>query len=394
MTQGNTVLSLLDLNPRKYGSLEEYMVRVSDALRLRGCRSILAFPENVPDSLREKFQASGAVLELMPSEGAPLYRGLFRLLRKYRPDIVHFHFYNQFSLLPFLAASARPNAILFTDHSRLPTPRRSTRAKCFLWDRIVLRQLGVETLAVSAHIKRILENNYAMSPERVRVLLNGVNVSRFGAATWETRSAFFKEFDIPQDSKLIVAAGYFIPEKGFGDLLQAAVTVRKARNDVVFMIVGDGPLDGWLKEESRKLGLADVVRFPGLRTDVDRFMAASDAVVVPSTWQEPAGLVVLEAMASARPVVATRVGGIPEYLGDTKCGVLVQPGSPAEIADAILMILRDSSIARAMGAAARVRAEGLFSMEKWVSETMEVYGMPLADAFEPEIQLRTGIHGH
>jgi glycosyltransferase involved in cell wall biosynthesis len=373
MTQSDVVLSLLDLNPRKYGSLEEYIVRVSDALRRRNCRSIVAFPEEVPANLRTKFEESGAELELMPSEGWPLYSGLFRLLRKYHPRIVHFHFYNQFSFLPVVAATSRPRSILFTDHSRLPIDRASTRAKCTAWDRVVLGPLGVQTLAVSAHVKRILVQNYGMSPDHVGVLFNGVNVKRFAGSTPVTRAAFFNEFGIPHTKKLVVAAGYFIPEKGLADLLRAAARIREVRDDVIFILVGDGPLERELREAAHSLRIDDIVRFTGLRFDVDRFMSASDVVVVPSTWQEPAGLVVVEAMASSRPVIATRVGGIPEYLSEGEVGLLVQPGDPVEIAEAILKVLNDDSMAKRMGAAGRERSEQLFSMEKWVADTMAVY---------------------
>jgi glycosyltransferase involved in cell wall biosynthesis len=373
MTQSDAVLSLLDLNPRKYGSLEEYMVRVSEALRQRKCRSIIAFPEEVPANLKAKFEASGAELEWMPSEGFPLYSGLLRLMRKYRPQIVHFHFYNQFSFLPLIAATGHPKSILFTDHSRLPVDRPATRAKCAAWDRLVLGTLGVQTLAVSGHVKRILVEKYGMSPAHVRLLFNGVNVSRFAKPTPESRAALFNEFGITQDKKLIVAAGYFIPEKGLGDLLRAAAKIREVREDVIFILVGDGPLERQLKEEAHSLKIDDIVRFAGLRFDVDRFMSASDAVVVPSTWQEPAGLVVVEAMATSRPVIASRVGGIPEYLSEGEAGLLVEPGNPSQIAEAILRILNDSALAQRMGKAGRRRAEQLFSMEKWVAETMAVY---------------------
>ncbi|HEY3297446.1 MAG TPA: glycosyltransferase family 4 protein [Armatimonadota bacterium] len=382
MTQSNAVLSLLDLNPRKYGSLEEYMVRVSDALRQRNCRSIIAFPEEVPANLREKFEGSGAELELMPSEGWPLYSGLLRLLRKHRPRIVHFHFYNQFSILPLLAATSHPKSILFTDHSRLPVDRPSTRAKCAAWDRIVLGSLGVQTLAVSAHVKRILIQNYGMSPAHVGVLFNGVNVSRFAAPTPESRAAFFSEFEIPQDKKVVVAAGYFIPEKGLGDLLKAAAKIRETRQDVIFILVGDGPLEHQLKDEAHSLKIDDIVRFTGLRFDVDRFMSASDVVVVPSTWQEPAGLVVVEAMATSRPVIASRVGGIPEYLSEGEAGLLVEPSNPSQIAAAILKILDNSAMAHGMGLAGRRRAEQFFSMEKWVADTMAVYEPSLDSTLE------------
>jgi glycosyltransferase involved in cell wall biosynthesis len=380
MTQSKTVLSLLDLNPRKYGSLEEYIVRISDALRNQNCQSIVAFPEEVPATLKAKFQDAGAQLEQISSEGWPLYVDLRRLQRKYQPQVVHFHFFNQFSFLPLAAAIGHPKSILFTDHSRLPVDRKLTRAKCMLWDRLVLGPLGVQTLAVSEHVKRILMRNYGMSPDHVRVLFNGVNVNRFAKPTSEGRASLFDEFGISHNKKLVVAAGYFIPEKGFADLLKAAVRVREVLPDVVFIIVGDGPLERQLADQARDLKVDDIVRFAGLRHDVDRFMSASDIVVVPSTWQEPAGLVVVEAMATSRPVIATRVGGIPEYLSEGKSGMLVEPNEPSQIADAILKILNDDSMERDMGRVGRERAENLFSMEKWVGDTMAIYATALSMA--------------
>jgi glycosyltransferase involved in cell wall biosynthesis len=209
-----------------------------------------------------------------------------------------------------------------------------------------------------------------------------VNVSRFAAPTSDGRAALFSEFGISLDKKLIVAAGYFIPEKGLSDLLKAAAKVRETRKDVVFILVGDGPLERQLKEEAHSLGIDDIVRFTGLRFDVDRFMSASDAVVVPSTWQEPAGLVVVEAMATSRPVIASRVGGIPEYLSEGEAGLLVEPGNPTQIAEAILKILNDGPMAQRMGIAGRQRAEQLFSMEKWVADTMALYEPALTKTLE------------
>jgi len=374
MAPHNTVLSLLDLNPRKYGSLEEYMVRISDSLRARDCRSVVAFPEEVPPFLSEKFQEAGAIIERMASEGTQLYKDYRRLLRTYRPDIAHFHFYNQFSFLPLYSAILQPSAtILFTDHSRLPIERALTHAKCSLWDRFILGPLKVKTFGVSGHVKYILEKNYGMTPRHVGVLCNGVNVSRFAVRSPQMRAALFTEFGIGPEEKLLVAAGYFIREKGFSYLLKAMARIRELRDDVHLILVGDGPAESELKVETDQLNLNDRVHFAGLRLDVDRFMSASDAVVVPSIWQEPAGLVVVEAMATGRPVIASRVGGIPEYLEDQTCGLLVPPCDPVPLADGILKILRDPELADSMGKAGRKRAERLFSMEKWVDDTIAIY---------------------
>ena len=393
MAPHNSVLNLLDLNPRKYGSLEEYMVRISDSLRERNCRSIVAFPEDVPPFLREKYQAAGATIERMASEGPELYRDYRHLLRTYRPDIVHFHFYNQFSILPLYSALLKPKAsILFTDHSRLPIERKLTHAKCWLWDRLILAPLKVKTFGVSGHVKYILENNYGMASSHVGVLFNGVNVSRFAVPSPEMRTALFTEFGIAPGNKLLVAAGYFIKEKGFSYLLNAMARLRELRDDVHLILVGDGPVEAELKTETDHLKLQDRVHFAGLRYDVDRFMGASDAVVVPSIWQEPAGLVVVEAMATGRPVIASRVGGIPEYLEDQACGLLVPPCDDAALADSILELLRHPELADSMGKAGRKRAERFFSMEKWVDDTIAIYETVMSRR-QPHVKMQSEIVG-
>ncbi|HMK30312.1 MAG TPA: glycosyltransferase family 4 protein [Terriglobales bacterium] len=384
MTGSNTVVSLLNLNPRKFGSLEEYLVCLSTALRSQGCRSVLAFPQAVTPELEKQFEQSGVVLERFSLASTfSLYRGLLGILRKYRPAVVHFHFFDQFSLLPLLAALTGCKLVVFTDHCRLPQARWRTRLKCKLMDRLVLGPLGVRVIAVSEHVRRTLVDCYSTSPARIRVIRNGVSLQRFGKVSKGGRQTLLAELGIAEGARIVVTAAYFIPEKGLSDLLVAAARVRAARQDVAFVIVGDGPLQQALLKQSQELGLEGTVHFAGLRSDVDRFMGAADVVVVPSVWQEPAGLVVVEAMASARPAVATRVGGIPEYLADRQTGLLVEPHSPSQMAEAILSLLESPSMAMAMGAAGRARAEALFSMSRWVEETLDLYDSVLPASRQP-----------
>ena len=390
MTRRNTLVSVLDHNPGKFGSLEEYLLCLSIELRNRGCQSVLAFPDAVTPEIQARFEQAGVVLEQFSSASSfSTFAGALRILRTHRPTAVHFHFFDHFSLLPLLAASAGPDLVVFTDHCRLPQKRGLTRLKCKLVDRLLLGPLRVQVVAVSEHVKRALVECYGTSPEHVKVIRNGVNLQRFGKPKRSDRSALLTSFGIPDKSKVIVTAAHFIPEKGLADLLDAASQIHAVSPDVAFLIVGDGPLLQPLLNKSRELGLTGVVHFTGLRSDVDRFMAAADVVVVPSVWQEPAGLVVVEAMASACPVVATRVGGIPEYLAEQHTGLLVEPHQPSQLSQAILTLLESPAMATAMGAAGRVRAEALFSMSRWVGETMDLYDSVLPGIpRQPEVPQR------
>jgi glycosyltransferase involved in cell wall biosynthesis len=370
-----TVVSVFHLNPRKLGSMEEYAVALSRSLLERGWRSVLIFSGPPVPEVESLFEQAGATVEVF--RGRDNFRqdmDLLRILLKYRAEVLHFHFFEHYSLLPLWASLARPKLLAFTDHFRQPQPIGPlTRLECFLWDRVFFRLLRVQILAVSEHIKRTLVDCYHLSPRRVQVIHNGVNLLRFVPADPERKAQFRHELDIPLGAPVVVSTSNLRPEKGIGDLLVAAKEILVQKPDALFVIVGEGPMSATLRRTAAELGIQGSVRFVGLRSDVHRFLAAADALAVPAVWQEPAGLVVVEGMAMACPVVATRVGGIPEYLEDGLTGVLVEPGHPEQMAAALLRIFNTSSGVADMGRAARARVERYFSMDRWVSETLRFY---------------------
>jgi glycosyltransferase involved in cell wall biosynthesis len=349
-----------------------FLARRFDELHYEG---VFVFAGPMVGEFKQLFDGTSARVDYFKRSGRLRdYIALWRLLRKYKPDIVHFHFYGQFSLAPISAWLAGPRQVIFTDHDRRQQPlRKITKLKCLLWDRIVLRLLRVKVCAVSEHIKRTLVQDYQMRPERVEVVLNGVNVPRFQSVTSSDVSSLRQQLAIPQDGPVIVCTAALRPDKGVRDFLDAAKHVLAVKPDVCFVVVGDGPLAGELKDQARRLGIEKSTLFVGLRSDVQRFMAMSQIVAVPSDWPEPAGLVVVEGMASARPVVATRVGGIPEYLADGRTGLLVPPHSPPELAQAFLRLLDSPDEAKAMGEAGRARVREKFTVQRWVSDTLRIY---------------------
>jgi glycosyltransferase involved in cell wall biosynthesis len=384
MTRPQTVASFFDLSPQKLGSFEEYAGALSSALRERGWCSVLAFVRPPPDAVCALFDEAGAVVEVLRTQGrTQQFEDIWRLLRKHRPAIAHFHFFEHFSLLPIVARLAGAKAVFFTDHFRQPQPIRArTRLLCRLWDRVVFPLCRTRVLAVSEHIKRTLVDCYQMRADRVSVLRNGINTRRFVPQPKEAAADLRAELRIPPGVPVVVSASNLRPEKGLDDLLVCAKQVLAARPETVFVIVGDGREASRLRELAQKLGIAEQVRFTGMRSDVQRFMVLADVVVMPSTWQEPAGLVPVEAMAAARPVVATRVGGIPEYCPDGEAGILVEPRAPSQLAQALLRLLCSPEEAARMGRAGRGHAESRASMDRWVQETLWIYGHSAGAALE------------
>jgi glycosyltransferase involved in cell wall biosynthesis len=370
-----TVVSVLGLNPRKFGSMEEYMALLSRALQERGWRSVLVLPEAVPPEVLRHFEGSGAIFEILPEmSGGKGDWSLRHTLRKHAPDAVHFHFCSFFSLYPIIAWLSGVRLIVFSQHSRLSERASRTRGlKGLLWDCCVLRPTGTQILTVAAHLKSTLVDAYRLNSAAIQVLYNGVNLHRFEPAEREAADDLRRQFGIGASSPVVLAAAYLVPGKGIHDLVSAAPAVIRDKEDTIFVVVGDGPELETLRQLAHALGVAEAFRFPGLRSDVNRFMTMADVVVFPSVFSESAGLVAVEAMAAARPVVATRVGGLPELVADGVTGILVDPQAPQQLASALLRLLTEPGVATAMGSAGRERAEKYYSADRWINDTIAFY---------------------
>ncbi len=370
-----TVLSVLDMNPRKLGSMEEYAAQVSRVLHRRGGRSVMAFTHLPPPDVSGLFEGTETAFEVFRRQPARhLYFDVSRLCRKHHPDVVHIHFLEQFSSLALVPRLAGARLTVFTDHFRQPQSLSlPTRTSLRLWNLFVPGLAHLRLIAISEHIRRTLTECYGVSTATITTVLNGVNLSRFSGEPDNLRRQVRNEVGLSPDSQIIMAVAALIPQKGIDDFLRAARQILGRRPGATFVVVGDGPEDAALRAQAGQLGISAKVLFTGLRNDVHRLMQAADVIVVPSVWQEPAGLVVLEAMASARPVVATCVGGIPEYLQDGSTGVLVEARAPQQIAEAVLRLLDSPETAAAMGAAGQKRVQQLFTLERWAEETVQVY---------------------
>jgi glycosyltransferase involved in cell wall biosynthesis len=379
MSRSPSILSVFDLEANKYGSMEEYALFLSAELKVRGWRNVLVFVRSVSPEILKMLTEAGATVEVMPAGGQPAcYRSLIRVLRRYRADLVHYHFLEHYSLLPILGWWCGSRVQIFTDHFRQPQAVGVvTKTECLVWDRVIFRALGVRIIAISEHIKKTLVGCYGMRPERVTVILNGINVERFSPGDAGLRARVRAELGLSEDAPLVVCASNLRPEKGIHYLVEAAEIVKSRQPEAHFAIIGAGTELQRLRQDAAARSLQGTVQFTGARSDVHRFMAAADVIAVPSVWQEPAGFVAMEGMAAGRPVVATRVGGIPEYLEEGVTGLLVPPRSAGELAGALLRLLQEPGVADAMGRAGRARAENRFSMQRWVQDTLQTYAAAL-----------------
>jgi glycosyltransferase involved in cell wall biosynthesis len=174
----------------------------------------------------------------------------------------------------------------------------------------------------------------------------------------------------------VLAAGRLARQKGFDVLLEALIGLRGRGLAPVLVLAGDGPMAGQLASLTRQADLP--VRFLRQRTDIPALLGAADVVAVPSRW-EGQPLIVQEALRAGRPIVASKVGGIPDLTGEDGA-LLVRAGVPAALEYAIAEVLSDPALAQSLGAAALARASMLPSEADAVDAAIAGYARMAADA--------------
>jgi glycosyltransferase involved in cell wall biosynthesis len=184
---------------------------------------------------------------------------------------------------------------------------------------------------------------------------------------------------------ILVFVGRLVPEKGVADLLRAVSMLREAFPGTIVHIIGDGPSRDELEREARALGVADCVRFPGWlsQDEVHEHLRDADVLVGPSRpgedgTLEAQGLALAEAMLAGLPVVASAVGGIPDAIRHEETGLLVRPGQPREIADAVRRLVSEPGLAERLAAAARALAQAEYTREASAMRFSALYERLLA----------------
>jgi glycosyltransferase involved in cell wall biosynthesis len=288
---------------------------------------------------------------------------LARLLRLERADVLHTHTLAAANALSRVAG--RFARVPVVSHLHIANHfRASTRLLVAGLDNATARSAAA-LVAVSEGTKRAYEEQGY--PHRIRVIYNGVE-SRPADA-----DGVRDELAIPSDAPLVAEVGRLCDVKGQRELIDALAQVPEAR--AVFVgadVEQGGAYERTLRRRAEDAGVADRVVFAGYRQDAGRIIAAADVLALPS-WTEGLPLVVLEAMALGRPVVATRVGGTPELVGDGETGVLVPPRDVGALAEALQRLLGDEPLRRRLGEAGRKRVDERFSAERMAREVLEVY---------------------
>jgi L-malate glycosyltransferase len=261
------------------------------------------------------------------------------------------------------------------------TQKKALRLACRVADAVV-----ANAAAVAAETER----DFAVAPHKMHIVPNGIDVAHFDLAAFRTPEPLLPAGDVSRPRVGMVGSMH-LPDKGHAELLEAAAILKARGVRAQFLLVSDGALRGALEDKARALGLADDVVFLGRRDDVPSVLVRCDVVAHPS-WSEGFPNAVLEAMCAARPVVATRIGGIPEVVADGVHGLLVEPRRPAELASALEKLLTNPLAAHVMGLRGRQHVEREFSLDKMRRSVEALYEQLAGGAitFDRPLQVAAG----
>ena len=179
----------------------------------------------------------------------------------------------------------------------------------------------------------------------------------------------------PDSNVHLLAPGFIASFKGFSVLVNAMKEVTQQNKNVHLTITGDGPQRKTLEKMTEKFGITPYVKFAGniSFSDLFQFYSRSDIVVLPSIYPEPFGRVALEAMFFGKPVVASKVGGIPEIIEDQKTGLLVPPNDSGKLAKGILNLVRDPQLRQFMGQSGQEVTQTKFNPDRIIDQTLRLY---------------------
>ncbi len=292
------------------------------------------------------------------------YHRLHRVLREYRPDIVHTHLHVLRYALPSLLLLKHVSS-LHTVHN-LAEREIEPRARCI--QRYALSH-GIVPVAVSEEVARSLKQLYGI--QQCRVIPNGIPTDEYSRSQI-TRSEWRAKEGFRDDQILFVCVARFAAQKNHALLLKAFAQGPASDPNAHLVLVGEGDLREQLEEQAKDLGLLGKVHFLGLRSDIPDVLNAMDIFVLSSDW-EGNPLSVMEAMASGLPVVSTAVGGVPDLLANGKEGFLQPPGDVQGLAKSMAFLLNSAEARQSMGAAAARRTKENFDVSRMVQSYERLY---------------------
>jgi len=341
---------------------------------------ITAIVRDVPGILEDPALAGRASVVRLPYSGRPSMRSelhagrtIFRETLRAKSAVLNFHdHYGLLAGLPAWRLRSRSLPMVATLHMHTSWIPGSYRAKRFMAvsESYMLRRAKVIVPVSNDYARRL--GALGFPADQIQVIHNGIDLDAFGQRSFSRDSAR-ASLGVKPGQFVFGFAGRFSLQKRPIELIQAVGLLKPEEiKDVIFLLAGKGVLQEEVEAEIRSQNLMEKVCLVGQISDIQRFYAAIDVLLLPSSL-EGLSMTLLEAMATEVPALATRVGGNSETVEDPESGWLMEDWKPETIAAGIRRVLQNRAEVPFRGAAARRRIKEEFSVSKMVSETSEIY---------------------
>lgn len=318
---------------------------------------------------------------IRPAEDRKAYRKLKSLIQDFRPDVVHTHAAKSGALGRLAAHACGVPVVVHTFHGHVfHSYFSAAKTRIFLETERYLARRSSGIIAISDIQKSELADTYKICPEeKIAVIPLGLDLDAFGQQQEAKRNDFRKQFGFAEDDLIITIVGRIVPVKNHHLFVKMAerVAARAEGQNVRFLVVGDGESRAAMEDAFRKSSVS-YAYFPEDKApaqavciswsrEVDRVFAASDIVVLTS-FNEGTPVSMIEAQAAGKPVVCTNVGGVADIIENGATGFVVPTDDAAAFSDAVLKLVMDADLRRAMGEKGRRAVLGRFSYQRLVAD--------------------------
>jgi glycosyltransferase involved in cell wall biosynthesis len=348
---------------RGIGGSERHLLTLLPALRTLGVDARFAgLDDGDPDPFYEQLDTAGVPYDRIrsPRDLEPrVARALTRVVRRERPDLVHTHLVHA-DMYGTLAAVLARTTLVSTKHNDDPF-----RSGPFRFAERALALRAARLICITNALRDFNVRRVGLPAGKLEMIHYGLDEL---PAAWGPPGGP----ELPDSSRVLLAIARLETQKGLDVAIEALARLRPHHPDAVLVVLGAGPLEAELRQLARGRGIDDAVHLPGRSGDVARWLLRAEMLVHPARW-EGFGLVLLEAMLAAKPVVATRVSAIPEVVEEGATGLLVPPDDSVALAAAVEALLADSARATAYGKAGLARAHEHFSVAAMARRTRDVY---------------------
>jgi glycosyltransferase involved in cell wall biosynthesis len=315
---------------------------------------ILCFEDAPSAVVRDYLLAPGNVtIEVLPKQAAldrANAEGFYRLLRKYRPEAILYSLGGVVRWWPLLARLNGVKRILYYDQTSRPKSAAGYQASVMV--KMIVKPL-TQSICATEFIKRCSDREGIVPPSKSRVIYSAVETTR----EYGDGAEFRRRYGIPEDRFIVLKVSWLVPEKGIDVALLAAKEALAQRKDLHFVFCGDGKDRETYQRTAVELGIADHVTWTGQMENLSASGAfrAADLQIQCSQWQEAFCLAVAEGMSAGLPIIASRIGGLPELVADGVNGLLFEPQDYVALANSIVKLVEDEPLRSAMGREGRKR---------------------------------------